>query len=421
MAPGHTRWCPRRISGFPASLTLAVALALLVPTGPAEAASSARSASQTALEWYDLTDQTVAAAGYPEPVTQSRGWAVSWLAAARAVGRSHDRSFATAALAQAIHDTLAAEVPGQRSQLDVALASTLAAVPDGRAKRRGIEAGRREAAGVLAERDDDGLDTASLDIPWSPPPPAPGVWQPTPPTFGPAVRAGQPYARAFLLRSNDQFRPPPPPGLDSKRYLTALAEVRAFGQDTSTVRAPAQTDVARFWQAGATNVLYAPVLRQLIVQNAKRSLAWDARLVAAFHTITTDAQIAIYDAKFAYAFWRPVTAIRTGSVDQDPSWTPFFAAPRHPEYPGGHAGYAAAAEQVLTAFVGRRPAQPVTVTRPTDPGVPFTFTAWSQITRDAIDARVWEGVHFRFSDTTGARVGATVADHDLRRLRRLGI
>jgi hypothetical protein len=420
MSPGRIRRCPKRIAGLHASLTLAVALALLLPSVSAEAASTS-SESQPALEWYDLTDQTITAAGYPEPVTQSRGWAVSWLAAARAVGRSHGRSFATAALAQALHDTLAAEVPGQRSQLDVALASTLAAVPDGRAKRSGIEAGRREAAGVLAERDGDGLDTASLDIPWTPPPAGPGVWQPTPPTFGPAVRAGQPFARAFLLRRNDQFRPPPPPALDSRRYLTALAEVRAFGQDTSTARTPAQTEIARFWQAGATNVLYAPVLRQLIAQNARRSLAWDARLVAAFHAVTIDAQIAIYDAKFAYVFWRPVTAIRAGSVDQDPSWTPFLAAPRHPEYPGGHSGYAGAAEQVLTAFVGPRPARPVTVTSPTNPGVPFTFTAWSQITRDAIDARVWEGVHFRFSDTTGARVGATVADHDLRRLWKLGI
>jgi hypothetical protein len=401
-------------------LTVALALLVLIPSAPAQAASP-RSTSQTALEWYDLTDQTISAAGSPEPVTQSRGWAVSWLAAARAVGHSHSRSFATAALAQALHDTLAAQVPGQQAQLDRALAATLGRVPEGRAKRRGTEAGKRAAADVLAERAGDGLDTESLDIPWSPPPVAPGVWQPTPPTFGPAVRAGQRYARAFLLRSNDQFRPPPPPALDSARYLTALAEVRAYGSEASSVRTPAQTDIARFWQAGATNVLYAPVLRQLIEQHPHRTLGWDARFVAAFHALTTDAQIAIYEAKFTYVFWRPVTAIRTGSVDQDPGWTPFFAAPRHPEYPGGHAGYAGAAERVLTAFVGPRPARPVSVTSPTSPDAPRTYTSWSQITREAIDARVWEGVHFRFSDTTGARVGANVADHDLRGLRKLGI
>jgi hypothetical protein len=394
-------------------LTLAVALGLLVP-GAAQASSS----SQAALEWFDVTDQTVTAAAFPEPATQSRSWAVSWLAAARATRHSHDPAFSTAALARALHDTLAAQVPSRQAQLDEALASTLGGVPDGWAKRRGVQAGAREAARVLAERDGDGLDTASLDVPWSPPAAAPGVWQPTPPTFGPAVRAGQRYARPFLLRANDQFRPAPPPALDSSRYLDALAEVRAYGRDTSSVRTPHQTDVALFWETGATNVLYTPVLRQLI---AKRPLAWDARLVAAFHAVTTDAQIAIYEAKYTYVFWRPVTAIRTGSVDQDPSWTSFFAAPRHPEYPGGHSGYAGAAEAVLTAFVGPRPARPVTVTSPTHPGVPFTWASWAQATRDAIDARVWEGVHFRFSDTTGARVGKDAAEYDLRRLKRLGI
>ena len=124
--------------------------------------------TSVALPWYDLTNQAVTAAAFPEALTQSRAWAVSWLAAARAVGRHRDPGYSTAAFAQALHDTLAAQVPSQQPQLDLALASTLAGVPEGPAKQAGIAAGRRQAAAVLAERQGDGTDTASLDIRYTP-------------------------------------------------------------------------------------------------------------------------------------------------------------------------------------------------------------------------------------------------------------
>lgn len=372
-----------------------------------------------ALQWYDITNQTVSAAAFAEPVTQSRVWAVSWLAAARAVGAGHSPIYSDSAFAQALHDTLVAQVPSQQTQLDADLASTLASIPDGPAKSAGLAAGQQAASAILAQRAGDGLDTASLDIPFTPPAPGPGVWQPTPPTFGPAIRAGEGGARAFLLARNDQFDPGPPPSLSSQTYLNALAEVRALGSAGSTVRTPQQTDVALFWEP-ASNVLYVQVLRA-IVADLQRPLAWQARFIAAFHAITTDAQIATYNAKYRYLFWRPVTAIRTGSVAPDPSWTPLFATPRHPEYPSGHTTYAGAAQVVLSAFLGPRAPAPISVTSPTDPGSTHIFQDWSTITQENIDGRVWEGIHFRFSDNTGAHLGGEVAVYDLLRLRSLGL
>ena len=372
-----------------------------------------------ALQWYDITNQTVAAAAYPEPVTQSRAWAVSWLAAARAVRRSHDQRFGVAAFAQALHDTLLAQVPGRQPQLDADLASTLAAIPNGPARSAGIAAGKQQASTVLAERQGDGLDTASVDIPFIAPPPGPGVWQPTPPAFAPAVRAGEGNAKGFLLAANDQFDPGPPPALNSPAYLTALAEVRAYGSATSTVRTPQQTDVALFWEP-AINIQYVQVLRAVLA-DTHAPLTSQARFIAAFNVITTDAQIAIYNAKFKYLFWRPVTAIQTGNVAPDPSWTPLFTTPRYPDWLSGHGGVAGAAQQVLTAFLGRSTPAPIDVTSPTDPGSTHTYQRWSQITHEVIDARVWEGIHFRFSDAVGAQVGREVARHDLRRLRSIGL
>jgi hypothetical protein len=372
-----------------------------------------------ALDWYDLTKQTVAAAAISEQVTQSRVWAVSWIAAARAVDDGHGGEFQTAAFATALHDALVALVPSQQPELDAALASTLATVPNGKAKQKGIYAGQQEAQKILVQRTGDGLDVASVSPPWTPPAPAPGVYQLTPPTFGPVVRAGQGNATAFLLASNSQFRPGSPPALNSPTYLKALAEVHAVGQDTSAVRTPAQLDTALFW-AQASIDAYVQVLRGVLA-NTHHSLEWDAKAVAAFHVVTIDAQIAIYDAKYVYTFWRPVTAIRVGSVDQDPSWTPLIATPRHPEYPSGHAGYAGAAGGVLTALTGPWAPGPISATSSTAPGSVHTFYRWSTITQENIDGRVWEGVHFRFSDEIAAKLGKKVAAYDLQRLYKLGL
>jgi hypothetical protein len=415
-----TKVSPRR------RLALAGAMAAIAAITPATVAvrataeSHARhSTSDLTLRWFDLTNQTVAAAAFPEQSTQGRTWAVSWLAAARAVDDGRSRNFRKAAFATGLHDTLLAQVPSQSAQLDSALDDTLSSIPDGSSKQHGVAAGRHEAAKVLAERNGDGLDTASVNAAWTPPAAAPGVYQLTPPTYGPVVRAGLGKARSFLLAQNDQFRPGAPPALDSSTYLDALAEVRSVGRDTGSTRTPQQTDTALFWEQSSVNA-YNQVLRAILA-DTDGGLRSQSRLVAAFHVITIDAQIAIHEAKYTYVFWRPVTAIRTGSVEQDPSWTPLFASPRHPEYPSGHTGYAGAAQQVLAALVGPHPDHPIAVTSSTDPGVTHTFRSWPAITQENIDGRVWEGVHFRFSDEVGARVGREVADWDLPRLHSIGL
>lgn len=374
---------------------------------------------QLGLDWYDITNQTVTAAGWPEPVTASRAWATSWLAAARAVEESGNPAFEAAAFAQALHDALAAQVPSQTAALDADLASTLGGVPNGPAKSAGIVAGQQQAAAVLAQRSGDGLDTASLDIPFTPPSTDPGVWQPTPPKFTPGTRAGEGNARPFLLTRADQFDPGSPPALNSATYRQGLEEVRDYGSATGSLRTPEQTDVALFWFP-ALNGPFEQVLRAVLADTSN-SLAWQTRFVAAFQVVTTDAQIAIYNGKYKYVFWRPVTAIHDDAVDPDPSWTPLSVTPTYPDWPSGHGGYVGAAQAVLTAFLGPNAPAPIPLTSTNDPGVNRTYTNWSTITQEVIDARVWEGVHFRFSDVAGARLGLKVGGWDLAHLWQLGI
>ena len=197
--------------------------------------------------------------------------------------------------------------------------------------------------------------------------------------------------------------------------------MEALGTATDSLRTQTQTNVALFWEPAA-NIQYIQIVRALIADE-HRSLAWDTRFVAAFQIITTDAQISIYNAKYRYIRWRPVTAMQKGSpgVPAIPGFTPLFTTPTYPEYPSGHGGYAGAAQQALNAFVGPRPPEAITVTSPNDPGVPQVYSDWATVTQQVVDARVWEGIHFRFSDVTGANQGAKVARWDLARLPRLGL
>ncbi len=151
------------------------------------------------------------------------------------------------------------------------------------------------------------------------------------------------------------------------------------------------------------------------------AMAWRARLVAAFHVISIDAQIAIYENKYTYLFWRPVTAIRNSGVGPTANWMSFITTPLHPKYPSGHCGYAGAAIQVLTALIGPRPySQSVFRVRLTLVRlVPIENGRRSR--RRTSTAASGGGIHYRFSDEVGVKIGQQVANYDLPRLRLIGL
>ncbi|MFI0422552.1 vanadium-dependent haloperoxidase [Spongiactinospora sp. 9N601] len=390
-----------------------VAVPLSAPiAAPAPLAGSAETwqRADTVTEWYDTTAATIAAAGASAQVTNSRTWAISWLSAARALRhRPSPPAFRDAALASALHRSLVTLVPSRKQELDASLAASLARIPEGVDKRRGVAAGTREADALLAERDKDGLDPQSVSPPYTPVSSDPGVWRPTPPSFSPGAQSGTRDAKPFLLATRSQYRPAPPPALTSERYVKDLEEVRVYGAAGSTARTPAQTETAQFW-LGSSLTLYDGVLRAAVVQSQDRSQSWRTGLVALFHVALVDTQIATSDAKYAYVLWRPVTALQV----TDPSWTPLHNTPAHPDYPSGHNSYAGAAQQVLTALIGPRSRRPYTIGSPTLPGVTRTYTDWKRPADENIDARVWSGIHTRIADEVGVRLGRDVAAHTLR-------
>jgi hypothetical protein len=215
----------------------------------------------------------------------------------------------------------------------------------------------------------------------------------------------------FLLESGDQYRLGPPPALTSGQYTLAFQEVKTLGSATA-VRTQEQSDVPRFWLPPGTQG-WNSAARQVAAANGT-SLSENARIFALLNMGGADAVIACWDTKFTYNFWRPVTAIRAAhtdgnpATDPDPSWSSFVVTPPFPEYVSGHACYAGAAKYVLERFFGRAADKDITLVSSTLPGVSRTYTSFQQIADEIDNARVWGGIHFRFSVELGRKLGENV-------------
>jgi hypothetical protein len=319
-----------------------------------------------------------------------------------------------AAVASAARSSLLQTMPAQRNAIEAAYAEALAKLPDGPARLQGIELGERAAAAVLALRGDDGAGSAEQYRPRS----TPGVYVPTTMPLVPQW----PQRKPWLMTSAAQFRPGPPPELSSATWARDLNEVKAYGGRNSKLRTPEQTEIARFWEASGPPI-YHRVARSA-ADAPGRDLTRNARLFAALTQATDDAYIAIFDAKYKYEFWRPITAIRNADLDgndateRDPSWQPFINTPMHPEYPCAHCIIAATVATVLRADAGGDALPTLSTTSPTAGGATRRWATADELVREVANARVWDGVHYRTSSETGVAMGRRIGE--LARERLLG-
>jgi hypothetical protein len=239
----------------------------------------------------------------------------------------HKTSVQAAAVAAA-YKVLVTYVPSAQATLDERYAASLAQIPDGKAKARGIRFGTRAAEHLIRLRANDGRN-APIEFTQ---PPAPGVWRPTPPGFLPMSAPWLGFVTPLLVRRATQFAPPAPPALTSARYTRDFNEVKALGSATSTERTPAQTDTARFFSGNALVQYNAALRDQVRVRHL--DIVEAARMFAAIDMSVADAAISVWHAKYVYGFWRPVTAINLADTDgnpataADPTWTPLVVTPR---------------------------------------------------------------------------------------------
>jgi PAP2 superfamily len=140
----------------------------------------------------------------------------------------------------------------------------------------------------------------------------------------------------------------------------------------------------------------------------------------------SDAAISVFETKYFYNYWRPVTAIRAGDTDNnrktdpDPNWLPLIPTPPFPSYPSGHASFGGGARAVLERLFGED-GHSITLVNPAIPDVVLRYTSWEQITDDIDDARIYGGVHYRFDQEAaarqGRRIGLYILAHRLRPVR----
>jgi hypothetical protein len=351
--------------------------------------------------------------------------------------RVYKKAAADAAVVEAGYRTLVHFFPNAGPKLDAYRAESLAAIPDGKEKLAGIRIGWVAANQIITLRSGDGLATPIASTSTFPTlPEGPGVWRLTPPAYAAPQTPWVANVKPFILANVESVLPPPPPALSSSTWVDAFNEIKLMGESTSTARSPEQTAVAKFWTA---NVIaqYNGTARG-IATSQSLGVADAARLFAMVDVVAADAQISVMRAKYKYLFWRPVSAIDPTSVkptgdgfgstpgvsDGNPltiekgGWRPLVTTPNHPEYPAAHGSMTSAMAEVLSTYLGTQ-AINVQIHGFDAAGAPGNFDAVrtyataDDLRKQIVEARLWAGLHYRFSSEAGVALGKTVAQYDL--------
>jgi membrane-associated phospholipid phosphatase len=331
-----------------------------------------------------------------------------------------------AALATAAHRVVS-QLYSDRDELpvwDATLAASLAQVPDGEAKTRGIQVGETVAARLLAARANDGARSPSRYTTSS----LPGHWNRTAPDFTPPLLPQWPGVTPFAIGDIAAIRPTEPPALDSPEYAIAVDEVMRLGKLDSQERSSEQTEIAKFWADGAGTATPPGHWNRIatnVIMTDGRNLLDHARTLALLNLALADAGIASWDAKYQYDLWRPIDAIRRAAEDgndatiPDASWSPFLKTPAFPSYVSGHSTFSAAAATVLThlygdnlSFTSSTDPQSGLTQRPLAPELITTrkFSNFWQAAEEAGVSRIYGGIHYAFDNISGLQLGRVVGD-----------
>ncbi|HEX5043271.1 MAG TPA: vanadium-dependent haloperoxidase [Candidatus Polarisedimenticolaceae bacterium] len=376
-------------------------------------AAPAASAEDEVVHWNRVATSEAAAA-QTDPITESRVFAMLHVAMFDAVNAAEPkgtppRASASAAAAAAAHDVLVQILPNLRAAFDRELDLSLRALPSGTATDDGVALGRAVARDVLAARKSDGADRKASSAAGT----KAGAYRPTPPDLTPAFMVQWGDVKPFALRSPAQFRPGPPPAVDSELARRDVEVVRAVGAQEDSTRNDEQSEIARYWYENSTQG-WNRIAREVAGARAL-DLHENARLFALVNMAMADGYIAVFDAKYHYNYWRPVTAIREGGKAD---WLSYLGTPPIPDYPSGHAVEGAAVATVLARFFGTD-----FVPFQMESGAPYLgisrrFWSLSEAARENGASRVLAGIHFPTAVEKGYALGESVGnwvfDHGLK-------
>jgi hypothetical protein len=314
-----------------------------------------------------------------------------------------------AAVVYAAYTALAGLFPAQDFAAD--LEASLAAIANDAASENsesialGRAWGEQVANEILEWRATDGLNPpgppylGSLEV---------GKWRPTP---RPGANPGDPelpglpgsfptlaHTEPFVIPSPSSFRPVGPPTLTSAEYAADVNEVKLVGERVSAARTADQTESARFWAGTALSFWNRAAVTASLERHL--TLSENARLFALLNVAVADAVIGAWDSKYYFELWRPITAIRLASTDgndatiEQSDWTPLIVTPPYPEYYSGHQSNSGPAQAILTAYFGNMPVEGFSEGLP---GVTRSWPSFAAAADEALLARIWSGIHFRFA------------------------
>jgi hypothetical protein len=322
-----------------------------------------------------------------------------------------------AAVATAAHDVLmgigGGNVPALpqvvRDRIHALWIADLLEIPDGSAKDQGIAAGAAAAAAMLAARANDGRYGSFRFTPGT----DPGEWRPTLPAFVNDPNAWVAKVTPFALESPDQFQTQGPRKLRNNAYAKEYNEVKTIGA-LNAVRTPEQEDVVRFFNVNPTELIDRTF--RGVSEQEGLTLVEDARLFAMMNVAAADAAINCWNDKAFFSFWRPITAIQEGANDGNPrtagdaGWLPQEPTPPYPDHTSGYNCQSASMMNAAKLYFGTNRMDFTLVRSPSVPNVTRTYQHFTAVVGDTIDARVWQGIHFRSADEQGAQIGKHVAN-----------
>jgi len=324
-------------------------------------------------------------------------------------GASHE-----AAAIRAAYIVARNEFPTKTATIDSAYNASIAAVgASPGAIADGILVGEAAANAVLAARVGDHRNDP--DLVGYTPGSGPGVWIPTPPAFANPQTPFLQFVTPFGYDDPARFRPHAPPALHSRKYTADYNEIKDLGRATDTSRTAEQSATALFWSPSAS-ALWNANIRSLA---SGMDLLTAARFEAIGFAAVMNSLIAVWDAKYTYMFWRPVTAIQAGDTDgnrktdPDAAWTPFIPTPSHPEYPAAHTTVGAGALGFYTAWFKTHRFR---LAFTGNAGEVRYYTSVAEIHAEEGNARVWGGMHWRNSTEVGTALGRRVGRYTARHL-----
>ena len=298
-------------------------------------------------------------------------------------------------------------------------AAALQPIAAGPWKDQGIAAGEAAAAAMIAARTGDGRFGPSQWVPNT----GVGHWWPSLTSTGAQILDPTPWVGAvdpFVMTSSSQFRTAGPVALSSSTWAKDFNEVKSLGSATSTARSATQTYIAKWWQS--TPVLSWNEVTRTLSDRHDLDAMDTARLLAMTNLSAADAAINCWNDKYHWDFWRPGNAIARAADDGNPAtapqsgWTPLISAP-YPEHPSGHLCLDAAHSRILQKFFGdsvpggfqMSSVSTLLAPPPADPRV-RSFSSFSQVIDEIVEARIWAGLHYRTADLQARTLGWNVAE-----------